>query len=103
MPFEDVHNATYRFPSGHPTNMSLPVDPLTGGWSQCSRLDANFTDEYFASNIPATKVVPCDDWVFDHSKYLSSAVFEVISLYSLIANDVVCLLHRVLNQQFCYQ
>jgi len=99
MPFENAYNATYKFPSSYPENMSLPIDSITGNWSQCSRLDANFTREYFDALIPATKVVPCDEWVFDHSKYLSSAVFEVKMIYNSIYlyGCYVTLLMRIEN------
>ncbi|XP_065336997.1 organic cation transporter protein-like isoform X1 [Cloeon dipterum] len=76
MPFESAENATFKNIDGFPRNMTLPIDSLTGDWSQCERLDSNFTDEYFEGMVPATKHVPCDNYVFDHSKYLSSAVFE---------------------------
>ena len=76
MPFEDPSNATYAM-SPNILNMSLPWDDKSGNWSQCFRLDANFTDEYFQSGEPASSMVPCTDWVYDHSKYMSSAVFEV--------------------------
>ncbi|XP_059486702.1 organic cation transporter protein [Neocloeon triangulifer] len=75
MPFEHERNATWNDISPL-WNMSYPLDSLTHTWSQCRRLDANFTDDYFEGNVPATKEAPCTQWVFDHTKYLSSAVFE---------------------------
>lgn len=80
MPFENEgkHNATFEFPPNRPANMSLPWDIQLKNYSQCERLNTNFTDEYFESNIAATAIVPCTEWVYDHSKYLSSAVFEVM-------------------------
>jgi hypothetical protein len=78
MPFENEYNATFGFPLDRPPNMSLPWDDLADNYSQCKRLDTNFTDEYFESGIPAKAAVACSEWVYDHTKYLSSAVFEVI-------------------------
>lgn len=77
LPYESSVNATYLLPPDPPTSMLLPRDEDTGGWSQCYRLDANFTDDYFMAGVPANQSVPCDAWVFDHTKYQSSAVFEV--------------------------
>jgi hypothetical protein len=77
MPFESTANATYDLPPDI-IGMCLPKDSSApNNYSQCYRFDANFTEDYFEAGIPANKSVPCDDWVFDHSKYESSAVFEV--------------------------
>ncbi|XP_059468322.1 organic cation transporter protein-like [Neocloeon triangulifer] len=76
MPFESLENATFLFPPDRPINLSLPWDSSSETWSQCRRLDANFTDEYFKSGVPSTETVQCKNWVFDYSKYSSSAVFE---------------------------
>ncbi|KAF4533495.1 hypothetical protein B566_EDAN000980 [Ephemera danica] len=76
MPFENSYNASYPLPDDQ-IGMMLPMDPSTpNSYSQCLRLDANFTEEYFNASVPVNTSVPCEDWVYDHSKYESSAVFE---------------------------
>ncbi|CAB3375688.1 Hypothetical predicted protein [Cloeon dipterum] len=76
MPYETAGNTNFTLPADHPVNLSLPWDESTGNWSQCLRLDANFTEQYFQDGLPSSETVPCQDWVFDHSKYMSSLVFE---------------------------
>jgi hypothetical protein len=73
LPFE-FDNATFNIPE---INMTIPWDYKTNSWSSCLKLDANFTPEYFNDGIPANKSVECDRWIYDTSKYKSSAVTEV--------------------------
>ncbi|KAK3931402.1 Organic cation transporter protein [Frankliniella fusca] len=74
LPFEES-NVTY-FSLSNSWNMSIPWDSALGNFSSCSRYDANFTEDYFQSMQPATKTVPCSSWIYDHSRYESSAVME---------------------------
>lgn len=74
LPFEDPMNSSFTL-SSDILNMSIPRGDF--GWSQCERLDANFTEEYFETGVPAINTVPCEHWVFDTSQYQSSAVYEV--------------------------
>ncbi|XP_049780685.1 organic cation transporter protein-like [Schistocerca cancellata] len=74
LPFEN-ETATYQLPQGV-INMSYPWDSEQQAWSSCRRLDANFSAEYFSSNIPANRSVRCDSWVYDHSIYKSSTIVE---------------------------
>ncbi|XP_055696243.1 organic cation transporter protein-like [Lutzomyia longipalpis] len=73
MPFE-VANASFL--SDFPMNMTYPWDGINNKWSSCERLDANFTDSYFASGQPANATITCDKWVYDDRKYESSTVTE---------------------------
>lgn len=57
-------------------SLSYPIDSFSKNFSSCSRLDANFTDEYYNNSIPATKIVSCDNYIYDDSKYTSSTVIE---------------------------
>lgn len=57
-------------------NMSLPIDALTKTWSQCTYLDANYTDAYFDGGIPASASRSCDRFVYDPTKYSSSTVID---------------------------
>ncbi|XP_052123042.1 organic cation transporter protein isoform X2 [Frankliniella occidentalis] len=82
LPFEEA-NATYSSLSVSTWNMSLPWDSQLGNYSSCARYDANFTDDYFQSMQPATQTVPCSSWIYDHSKYESSAVME----WNLVCNN----------------
>jgi hypothetical protein len=73
LPYE-YDNATYTLPE---INMTIPWDSESKSWSSCTRLDANFTPEYFNSGIAANKSVKCDKWIYDTSIYKSSVVTEV--------------------------
>nr|CAD7456249.1 unnamed protein product [Timema tahoe] len=81
LPYEFA-NATYPLPPER-INMTLPWDSATKSWSSCSRLDTNFTEEYFNARVPANRTVPCQNWVYDPTKYVSSAVTE----FDLVCND----------------
>ncbi|XP_068085491.1 organic cation transporter protein isoform X2 [Anabrus simplex] len=81
LPFES-DNATYGL-APEVINMSYPWDDALHTWSSCRRLDANFTPEYFESNIPANRTVHCDSWVYNRTKYHSSAVME----FDLVCED----------------
>lgn len=74
LPFE-LSNDTYTL-SNHTLSMAYPYDFKNKGYSMCERFDANFTDEYFSSNVPATKRIDCDSYIFDDTKYKSSTVIE---------------------------
>ena len=63
--------------------MSIPWDSRLGAYSSCQRYDANFSEVYFEEHQPATKTVPCSQWVYDHSKYESSAIME----WNLVCNS----------------
>lgn len=73
LPFE-LNNASYTL-STDQLRLEYPLDYL-GKYSKCERLDANFSDEYFASNIPAKLSIQCESYIFDYSKYKSSTVIE---------------------------
>lgn len=74
LPFE-LGNASYKLDE-HTLQMSYPIDAFTGKCSTCLRLDANFSQEYFDAGVPANTSVSCDTFIFDTSKYKSSAVIE---------------------------
>lgn len=74
LPFE-LSNATYELPK-EILPKAFPYDTLKDKWSECERYDANYTDEYFASNTIATKVITCDNHIFNTSKHKISAVTE---------------------------
>ncbi|XP_031617950.1 organic cation transporter protein [Contarinia nasturtii] len=75
LPFESI-NANYSLPN-ETWYMSYPVDEFNHEkYSGCERLDANFTDEYFASNSPVNKSITCVSYILDDSKYKSSTVIE---------------------------
>nr|CAD7588640.1 unnamed protein product [Timema genevievae] len=88
LPYEFA-NATYPLPPER-INMTLPWDSATKSWSSCSRLDTNFTEEYFNARVPANRTVPCQNWVYDPTKYVSSAVTEVaVGLLASVAPEYV--------------
>lgn len=74
LPYEPS-NATYQL-SPDTLRMTYPIDRITNGYSTCERLDANFTDDYFKLNISGTSKVSCDTYIYDDSKFKSSAVME---------------------------
>lgn len=74
LPFE-MGNATFDDTQAN-SSLFFPLDPLSRKQSKCERFDVNFTDEYFESGAPATQYVACDDYVYDYTKYKSSAVIE---------------------------
>lgn len=57
-------------------NLSYPFDDLTSSWSSCKYLDANFSNPNFNTSSPVKTSVACDKWVYDHSRFESSAVIE---------------------------
>jgi len=73
LPFEDGTNATYEYDRW---NMSYPFDDLTNKTSTCKYFISNFTEEYFAENIPATESIECNKWYYDKSKFDTSIVTE---------------------------
>lgn len=74
LPYE-FSNATYNL-SDDTLRMTYPYDSLTKRYSTCERLNANFSDEYFKSNVSALRTLPCDSYIFDNSKFTSSTVME---------------------------
>ncbi|XP_068085603.1 organic cation transporter protein isoform X2 [Anabrus simplex] len=74
LPYEG-ENATYNLP-GWELNMTLPWDSKKKRWSSCRRLDANFSRQYMESGSPASSSVKCENYVYDHSQFSSSAVTE---------------------------
>lgn len=74
LPFE-YNNATFPLDDTI-RNLSYPKDNLKGTWSQCSYLDANYTDEYLNGNVPAEETAICDKFVYDKSVYASSTVTD---------------------------
>ncbi|XP_034238416.1 organic cation transporter protein [Thrips palmi] len=81
LPFESP-NATYRL-APDIWNMSIPWDYKFGNFSSCERFDATFSDEYFQNGQLPTEKVACSNWIYDHSKYQSSAVME----WNLVCNS----------------
>ncbi|XP_067010711.1 organic cation transporter protein isoform X2 [Anabrus simplex] len=75
LPYE-YPNATYHDIPESMFNMSYPWETGQKSWSSCRRLDANFTEDYFAGNIPASASVKCDSWLYDTTFYKSSTVKE---------------------------
>lgn len=73
LPFE-LSNASYALPDDQ-LRMSYPLD-FTGKYAKCERFNANFTDSYFESKIPANTSIGCDAYIFDDSRYKSSTVIE---------------------------
>ncbi|KAG8232379.1 hypothetical protein J437_LFUL012779 [Ladona fulva] len=73
LPFES-DNATYDL--GGKFNMTIPWDGVRNEPASCLRFDTNFSSEYFEEGIPANKTAHCEHWVYDTSKYQSSAVME---------------------------
>lgn len=71
----ELSNASYGL-SDDTLRMTYPIDSLTGNYSKCERLDANFSEEYFKANVPATRTVACDSFIYDDSKFKSSAVID---------------------------
>ncbi|XP_063218411.1 organic cation transporter protein-like [Bacillus rossius redtenbacheri] len=79
----EAHNASYALPAAQ-LNMSYPWDARAGNWSSCRRLDADFSARYYEEGVPsAAPSLPCDAWVYDRSKYSSSAVTE----FNMVCND----------------
>ncbi|XP_050069262.1 organic cation transporter protein-like [Anopheles maculipalpis] len=74
LPYE-LDNASYPLPTDRLT-LAYPIDTLTGKYSTCNYLDANFTDDYWAGGTPAADVRACHQWVYDRSKFESSTVTE---------------------------
>uniref|UniRef100_A0A182T0M2 Major facilitator superfamily (MFS) profile domain-containing protein n=1 Tax=Anopheles maculatus TaxID=74869 RepID=A0A182T0M2_9DIPT len=74
LPYE-LENASYPLPTERLT-LAYPIDTLTGKFSTCNYLDANFTDDYWAGGTPAAGVRACHQWVYDRSKFESSTVTE---------------------------
>lgn len=72
----EPQNASYKLENETLYRLAYPIDPIKQNWSMCSRLDANFTPEYLDSGIPATSSISCDSYVYDYSRYKSSAVIE---------------------------
>lgn len=86
LPYEPA-NATYDSLTPEQIRLSIPKEPYGGKWSSCQILDTNFTEEYFKNGVPANTSVPCNEYIYDYSKYSSSAVIEVIKkilIYSRI-------------------
>lgn len=81
LPFEEA-NASYNL-APDVWNMSIPFDSFLKTYSSCQRYDANFTEEYFQLDQPATRTIPCSKWVYDLSKYESSAIMEVRHFFKL--------------------
>lgn len=70
----ELSNATFGLPESM-LNASYPLDTKSNKFSQCSY----FADNFYASN-ESREVRPCTEYVWDTSKYESSAVksFELI-------------------------
>lgn len=85
LPIEFADNATYnKLPDGIFPNMTFPPPDSSKSyskapWDSCLRLDVNFSDPtYFEQGVPANKSVGCNgQYVFDYSKYESSASIDV--------------------------
>lgn len=71
----ETANASYTLTSAI-LKMSLPIDDYTHKYSTCKRFDAEFSESYYASGVPANATVSCDSYIYDDSKYKSSAVIE---------------------------
>lgn len=74
LPFE-TNNASFQL-NNVTLKMAYPIDSISGEYSKCQRLDANFTSTYFESNTPAVSAMPCERFIYDDSKYKSSTVIE---------------------------
>lgn len=71
----ELDNATFTL-SDRILNMSYPMDALTNKYATCQRYDADFGDAYYMSGARANATVSCDKFIYDDSKYKSSAVIE---------------------------
>lgn len=74
LPYE-MDNATYSL-SADTLRMTYPLDAITNTYSKCERFDANFSEEYFKANVLGTRTTGCDTYIFDDSKFKSSAVVD---------------------------
>jgi len=74
MPYENATSAIYY---QNETIQNLTRVIFNNDWDSCKRIDANFTEDYWTNGVPGQTSVPCDDFVFDDSKYKSSTVIEV--------------------------
>lgn len=74
LPYE-LSNASYAL-SDNTLRMTYPLDGLTQKFSTCEHLDASFTEEYFISNISESQKTSCDSFIYDDSKFKSSAVID---------------------------
>lgn len=68
-------NATFSLPENI-RNVSIPFDSKANKFSQCEY----YTDNYYTQNESSHKIVQCSDYVWDTTKYKSSAVrsFELV-------------------------
>lgn len=71
----ELANASYTLTPAI-LNMSYPIDAYTNKYSTCKRLDADFSDAYYLGGVPANDSIGCDSYIYDDSKYKSSAVIE---------------------------
>lgn len=74
LPFE-ANNVSYKLPLDV-LSMAYPMESSTGKYSTCTYLDANFTEDYLHGGTPAKEVVGCNNWIYDRSKFESSAVTD---------------------------
>lgn len=73
LPFE-YDNVKYDLPETVMA-MAYPKDKL-GKWKTCEYFNANYSPDYLNSTTPAHDTLTCDRYVYDGSRYNSSAVIE---------------------------
>lgn len=66
---DEPANLSYHLPP-HVLIKSYPIDSKNGKFSQCEY----FTDNYYAQNDTKHEIMQCSDYIWDSSKYQSSAV-----------------------------
>jgi len=77
LPFEHKQNTSYTL-EPNIWNLSYPIDPIKNNFSSCEYLNANYTPEYLAGQLPIhiNEFKECNSFVYDQAVYISSAVTE---------------------------
>lgn len=71
----ELSNASFAL-SADELKMHYPIEIYSQNYSKCELFDTNFTKKYYETKVPANRSVNCDSYIYDDSKYKSSAVIE---------------------------